>query len=451
MRDLRSPLDGLRSPFGASRGPTGPTNTVAPVVSGTPTVGQTTSSTTGTWTGVGTITYAYQWLDDGAAISGATSSTYTLTAGEEGGFITCRVTATDDNGSTAATSNSVGPVAAATGAPLSLDFANDTYSDGTNTAFGDIFTFSRSGSATYIDSSGVIQTAATGVARRNHHEWNGSSWVNKGLLLETDSATNLLHTTNALVTQSLSVTAQPYTLHFTGTGTVTLSGASTAGPLVGTGTGENNRVSLTFTPSASTLTLTVSGTVTNAQLEAGNYRSSYIPNTAGSGTVTRASEAIEVKAASVPWSTTAWSIVFKGEASWIDSGATATVGICGAYVDANQAYRCRLTSAGPTTGQASTLIENSGTIETAFANDLTPGYRQSIRYGNRVTTTDLQDVLNGTAGPNQTAVGGTLGDFSAQAMLLGNEGLAAAYNGTIASFEMWDSDIGQSELETETA
>ncbi len=113
MRDLRSPLDGLRSPFGASRGPTGPTNTVAPVVSGTATVGQTLSTTNGTWSGVGTITYAYQWRDDGVAISGATSSTYTLQAAEEGGFITCTVTATDTNGSTSATSNSVGPVVAA--------------------------------------------------------------------------------------------------------------------------------------------------------------------------------------------------------------------------------------------------------------------------------------------------------------------------------------------------
>ena len=141
---------------GGVLGPGGPTNTVAPVVSGTTTVGQTLSSTTGTWTGEGSITYAYQWLDDGAAISGATSNTFTLTASEEGGFITCRVTATDDNGSTAATSNSVGPVAAAAGAPLSLSFDTDTYTDGTNTAFGDIFTFARSGSATYMDSSGQM-------------------------------------------------------------------------------------------------------------------------------------------------------------------------------------------------------------------------------------------------------------------------------------------------------
>lgn len=105
---------------GGVLGPGGPTNTVAPVVSGTATVGQTLSTTNGTWSGVGTITYAYQWLDDGVAISGATSNTYTLTAAEEGGFITCRVTATDDNGSTAATSNSVGPVAASSFSPADL-------------------------------------------------------------------------------------------------------------------------------------------------------------------------------------------------------------------------------------------------------------------------------------------------------------------------------------------
>ena len=76
---------------------------------------------------------------------------------------------------------------------------------------------------------------------------------------------NLLLNTDTLSTQSLTVTAVEHVLSFTGTGTITLTGASTAGPLVGTGAG--NRVSLTFTPSAASLTLTVSGSVTFAQLE----------------------------------------------------------------------------------------------------------------------------------------------------------------------------------------
>lgn len=84
---------------------------------------------------------------------------------------------------------------------------------------------------------------------------------------------NLLLATNTLATQSVTVIAVAQTLSFTGTGTVTLTGASTAGPLVGTGA--NNRVSLTFTPTAGSLTLTVSGSVTLAQLERGSTATAY--------------------------------------------------------------------------------------------------------------------------------------------------------------------------------
>jgi len=84
---------------------------------------------------------------------------------------------------------------------------------------------------------------------------------------------NLLNATATLSTQSVTVAAVQKTLSFRGTGTVTLSGASTAGPLVGTGV--NDIVSLTFTPSAGSLTLTVSGTVNDAQLNAGATRGAY--------------------------------------------------------------------------------------------------------------------------------------------------------------------------------
>jgi hypothetical protein len=84
---------------------------------------------------------------------------------------------------------------------------------------------------------------------------------------------NLLRQTAILGTQTRPVTAAQHTLSFRGTGTVTLSGASTAGPLVGTGA--DDVVSLTFTPTAGNLTLTVSGTVNDAQLELGSVRSTY--------------------------------------------------------------------------------------------------------------------------------------------------------------------------------
>jgi hypothetical protein len=88
---------------------------------------------------------------------------------------------------------------------------------------------------------------------------------------------NLLLNSATLATQNVAVIAQAYTLSFQNTGSVTLSGASTAGPLVGTGV--SNRVSLTFTPTAGTLTLTVSGTVSNAQLEARSSATAYTPTT----------------------------------------------------------------------------------------------------------------------------------------------------------------------------
>lgn len=91
-----------------------------------------------------------------------------------------------------------------------------------------------------------------------------------------DAATNLVRQSDAMSTQTVTVTAVAHTLSFWGTGSVTLTGASTAGPL--NGTGANNRVSLTFTPAAGSLTMTVSGSVTFAQLETGSVASDYIQN-----------------------------------------------------------------------------------------------------------------------------------------------------------------------------
>jgi len=84
---------------------------------------------------------------------------------------------------------------------------------------------------------------------------------------------NLLTATATLSTQSKTVTAAQHTLSFKGTGTVTLTGVSTAGPLIGTGVSDT--VSLTFTPTAGSLTMTVSGSVTEAQLELGAARTTY--------------------------------------------------------------------------------------------------------------------------------------------------------------------------------
>lgn len=62
-------------------------------ISGTPTVGQTLTATPGTWSPAD-VTFSYQWKSNGAPISGATNSTYELTADDAGDTIVVIVTGT---------------------------------------------------------------------------------------------------------------------------------------------------------------------------------------------------------------------------------------------------------------------------------------------------------------------------------------------------------------------
>ena len=75
--------------------------TGAPAVTGTAQVGETlTVDTSGIADadGLDSVTFAYQWLADGAEISGATGAMYTLTDSDEGKAVSVRVTFTDDAG-----------------------------------------------------------------------------------------------------------------------------------------------------------------------------------------------------------------------------------------------------------------------------------------------------------------------------------------------------------------
>ena len=72
---------------------------------------------------------------------------------------------------------------------LWADFANNRYAvNGSLKAFSDIFTFTRSTTGTYFDSSGVMQTAAINAPRLDYNPLTGSAL---GLLLE-EQRTNLL-------------------------------------------------------------------------------------------------------------------------------------------------------------------------------------------------------------------------------------------------------------------
>jgi hypothetical protein len=87
--------------------PKAPFNTAAPVASGTPVAGQTLSCSTGSWTGSPAPTYTYAWLRDGVAIPSATTGTYVVQSADIGNGLTCKITATNKNGSAAAVSNTL--------------------------------------------------------------------------------------------------------------------------------------------------------------------------------------------------------------------------------------------------------------------------------------------------------------------------------------------------------
>jgi hypothetical protein len=94
-------IDGVVNPIV----PIFPANTIAPVISGATALGSVLSSTTGTWIGIPTPTFAYQWRRGVTNITSATNSTYTLVVGDSAQNITCVVTATNTLGSASATSN----------------------------------------------------------------------------------------------------------------------------------------------------------------------------------------------------------------------------------------------------------------------------------------------------------------------------------------------------------
>lgn len=89
--------------------PVAPVNTVAPQITGSPIVGATLSCSLGTWLNAPTG-YIRQWYRSDVPITGANAATYVLTEDDLGANIKCVVTASNGEGSTPASSNTVGPV-----------------------------------------------------------------------------------------------------------------------------------------------------------------------------------------------------------------------------------------------------------------------------------------------------------------------------------------------------
>ena len=110
-----------------------------PTVGGTPQVDQTLTADTSPIDdedGLTNATFEYQWIAGGSDIGGATGSTYTLTASEQGQTIQVRVTFTDDaDNQESLTSEATVEVMAAAPAPLTAAFQDLPDSHDGSTAF----------------------------------------------------------------------------------------------------------------------------------------------------------------------------------------------------------------------------------------------------------------------------------------------------------------------------
>jgi hypothetical protein len=97
----------------------GPSHTARPAITGLARSGAQLTATAGLWSGVGALSYAYQWYrcDAGGAhcssIHGATKATYRTVRADIGKTLGFTVRATDSTGTAAGYSSLFGPVAAA--------------------------------------------------------------------------------------------------------------------------------------------------------------------------------------------------------------------------------------------------------------------------------------------------------------------------------------------------
>lgn len=131
-----------------------PTNTAAPIVSGTVAVGAALSCNPGTWTG--SPSYAYVWLRDGKTMSGAASTSYTPVSADIGHALSCTVTGTNSVGSAMATSAAVIVPAAPISTPVTIGTGV-----GTSVGPGQGGTLSLPGHATVTWAAGTFAGGGT--------------------------------------------------------------------------------------------------------------------------------------------------------------------------------------------------------------------------------------------------------------------------------------------------
>ena len=286
-------------------------------------------------------------------------------------------------------------------------------------------TYTGGANRTRINSAGTIVAATC--PRFDH---NPTSLTARGVLCEllrTNMLLNSLIDGTNLATQSVTVTNVAHTLSFYGTGTVTLSGTSTAGPLVGSGA-YPTKSTLTFTPTAGSLTLTVSGDVKFSQLEIGAFASSFIPT--GGAAVTGSGDSLVISGASF----TSWyrpSGVFLVEFS---KNNNAVGGRVFTLSDGTSNNQIRLNASLSTNIRPDWQVIVGGAVQANITDSTEIAVDALGKVASAYALNDFRQVCNGIQASADTA--GTIPDVN-QIAIGANEGAAAQLSGHIKRLRFW--------------
>ena len=156
-----------------------PLNTAAPTISGGTAIGDTLTTTNGTWTSTDAyspVSYSYQWKS-GVTNVGSNQNTYVTVSGDVGNAITCQVTAINQRGSTPSTSTN--SITVSLPAPSSISVYDATPTPGAFSVYGSggqnswSATHSASSNASYY----VGAAGSTGSQPSSGQVWSpGGAW-----------------------------------------------------------------------------------------------------------------------------------------------------------------------------------------------------------------------------------------------------------------------------------
>jgi hypothetical protein len=261
----------------------GPISALAPsistaTISGTPTYGQTLTVTAGGVSGTPTPTTSYAWSRGGSPISGAQSSTYTLTTADIGSVISATVSVSNSGGTASRTSGNTAAIGKATPTFGAWSAVTKTYGDSSFTLTPPTSstpgTFAYSSATTSVLSvdgnSATVVGAGTSVVTATFTPSDTTNYVSGGtttMTVTVGKATPTFGTWSAVgktygdgtFTFTPPTSSIPGTFAYSSATTSVISVSGSTATVAGVGT---SLITATFTPTDSTNYLTGSAGMT---------------------------------------------------------------------------------------------------------------------------------------------------------------------------------------------